>query len=288
MFPILPELLLNARRPIERVTMNAKNISKVSVGLTLTALALCGAVALSASCAGGEGGGTGGTGGGGGAGGGGGGAGGNSVACTPGTDEICFGSGKAAGVMGGYGWIALGAADKATSPKCDNTTNGGAADEEITKDKPCPESGGKTVWSSSTALCISGSIPVVTNDDYAGNWGVQIGWNASDPVGSKLDKTYSKVAFTFNAAAVTPANTAIRGQIHRTGDNAETTYCATLQSGTAVTLTAFNTKCWDGSGTSLTADDVPNIDKMGIQISSDTKNAYEIKDFCLDKVVFTP
>jgi hypothetical protein len=246
-------------------------------------------LAISTSCAG-DGGGSGGSGGQGGGGGGQGGSAGNTGGgtCSPGADEICFANNKAAGLMTGYGWVALGAADTITSPVCDNTANGGGASEQITKATPCPEAGGKTVWSSTEGLCMTGSIPVVTGGDYTGNWGLQIGWNASDPTGSTLSKTgYSKVTFTFDDSGISPKNTAIRGEIHRKGDPDDGNYCATLQSGTAASLTAFNTKCWDGSGTNLTVDDIPNIDKMGIQISSDATNAYTVNNFCITKIAFS-
>src|SRR5450759_5372785 len=106
--------------------MNAQNLSKVRIGLTATAMALCGALAISAlaisaSCAGGSGG-TGGTAGGGSGGGSGGsGAGGSGGAGTcvdPASDAVNFCNGKAQGVMTGYAYIALGSADTATDPKC--------------------------------------------------------------------------------------------------------------------------------------------------------------------------
>ena len=37
----------------------------------------------------------------------------------------------------------------------------------------------------------------------------------------------------------------------------------------------------------LAAEDIVKIDKVGIQISSDEKHAYEVKSFCLDKIVFS-
>ena len=263
--------------------MNAKKHTSLSIRLASTALALCGALALSAGCAGGDGDGSGGSGGGGGGEGGSGGGGGG---CTPGDGEICFSIGKAQGVAQGYGYIALGTLDTATSPVCDDTENGRGASEPITKEQPCPEQGGKTVWSSESALCISGSIPIVTGGDYDSNWGIQIGMNVSDPPGDTIGQSYSKITFEYNADAVTPTNSGIRGMLHRKGDDVETSFCATVTSGTSATLTAFNTKCWDGSGDSLSEDDVANIDKIGIQISSDDKKAYEISDFCLTKIKF--
>jgi hypothetical protein len=202
-----------------------------------------------------------------------------------GDDIVTFSSGKAQGVMTGKGWIDLGAAAIATSPVCNNAANGGGTSEPITEAGPCPEAGGKTVWSTSDALCISGSIPAVTGGDYLGNWGIQINANVSDTPGLTLGKSYSKITFA-TRGSISPTNTAIRAIVHRKGDVVDAAYCATIQSGLSVTLTAFNTKCWDGSGTSLTAADIPDIDRIGIQISSDDKNAYAITDYCLTGISF--
>jgi hypothetical protein len=210
--------------------------------------------------------------------------------CTAGSDSVCFSAGKASGLMTGYGYIALGKADTATSPVCDNTANSGSASELITADKPCPEAGGKSVWSTpEVGLCISGSIPVVTGGDYTGNWGLQIGCNVSDPAGGTIGSDYSKITFTFNDAGVNPKNTDVRGEIHVKGEAADKTYCATVVSGAPTSLIAFNKECWDGSNTelSLKASDVANIDKIGIQLSSGDKKGYEVKDFCWTGISFT-
>jgi hypothetical protein len=272
--------------------MNAKTLQKVGIGFTLTVLAMCGSLALTGACAGDGGNGNEGGSGGGGGGGEGGSPGGcvtdipEGSSCEPGENDICFSKGQAKGVMTGWGWIALGNVDTATSPVCDNTANGGACDEQITKEKPCPEGGGKTMWTNpDQGLCLTGSIPVVTQGDYTGNWGVQIGWNSSDPVGTPIGKTYSKVTFNWTGT-VDPVNNAMRGELHVLGQSPETTYCATVKSGEAISLAAFNTKCWDKTGVDLTADDIPNIDKAGLQVSSDDKKAYTITDLCVTKISF--
>ncbi len=274
--------------------MNARFGTKVRVGLTMTVLAFGAAMALSGNtgCASSDSPAGGSTSNGGSSGGAGGSApsnGGSSGSCTAGEDSVCFEAGKASGVMTGYGYIALGKLNTATSPVCDNTANGGSATEAITKDTPCPENGGKSVWSTPEAgLCMSGSIPIVTGGDYDNNWGLQIGCNVSDPAGSTLGTSYSKITFTFNDSAVSPKMTAgIRGEIHVKDDAADKTYCATVTSGKETSLVAFNTKCWDSSGDSLTDEMIPNIDKIGIQLSSDDLKAYEVKDFCWSGLTFT-
>ncbi len=279
--------------------MNAQKFSKVRVGLTLTALALCGALAISASCAGS--GGSGGSGGGGSGGGSGGAAGGaaggtsGGGSCTAGADSVCFSSGKASGVLSGFGWIALGAFNTATSPVCDNSANGGGTSEPITKAKPCPSSGGKAVWSGDTGLCITGSVPKVgttpgvTGPDYTGYWGLELGTNASATEGDTVDLSkYTKVSFAFDPSAVSPAPTGlIRGVIGVKGHvPADEGYCANVQPGTAATLTVFNTKCWDGTGTNLTTDDLKNIVNMGLEITSNATTDYTATNFCWTGVSF--
>jgi hypothetical protein len=281
--------------------MNAKTISKVSVGLTLTALALSGAVAVSASCgsSGGSGGGSGGTAGGGGGNGGTAGSAGN---CTePSGDVVTFCDGKAQGVMKGYAYIALGREDSASSPVCAEDPTKPSETRPISApaagkcDGPgtCPITG-RAIWDASDKVCITGKIPPVMNSDYKGNWGLQIGINTVDPPATSagngtLGKTYSKIAMTFNSSAVKPENKAIRMVIHTVDMACDADpYCATVQSDSPVTLTSFNNKCWDGSGDTLKAENIPNIDKIGIQISSDTANAYDVTSFCLEKIEFTP
>lgn len=277
--------------------MNARKFFTVRVSLTVTALALGGALVFSAmttSCAGSGSGGAGGSSAGGAAGSGpaGGAAGGSSgsgATCTPAADSVCFSSGQASGVLGGYAFIALGQFNTATSPVCDNTANGGTASQAITKAAPCPSSGGKTVWSSSTGLCITGSVPKVgttagvTGPDYTGYWGLEMGANASATEGNTVDLSkYTKVSFAFDPSAVSPTPTGlIRGVISVKGHvPADEGYCNNVTPGTAASLTAFNTKCWDGTGTNLTTDDLKNIVNMGLEITSNSTTDYTATNFC--------
>lgn len=260
----------------------------------MTALALCGALALTASCAG-NGGGTGGaTGSNGGTTGTSNGGtvvtsnGGSTVTTptggvtAPSGNAVTFNTGKASGAMTGYGWIAMGPQDSASSPTC------GTSATAITSTTPCLTS---TTWSSASSLCISGTIPMVTGTpaDYTDDWGLQIGVNATDatPSGTLGSNaaSFTKITFT-TSGAVAPTTAAIRAEIHRLGDPDATTYCANMTSGTPITLTAFNTACWDGSGTSLTSADITNIDKVGVQISSDTSSAYTVTNYCLSGISF--
>ena len=79
-------------------------------------------------------------------------------------------------------------------------------------------------------------------------------------------------------------NTSFRAEIHLKGDAADKTYCATVTSGAATSLLAFNTKCWDSSGDSLSADMIPSIDRIGIQVSSDDRTTYQLSGFCLTRI----
>lgn len=270
--------------------MNARKFLNVRVSLTVSALALCGALVFSAtttSCASSGSGGAGGSGAGGAAGGAAGGSTGSGP-CTAGADSVCFSSSKASGVLSGFGWIALGAFNTASSPVCDNSANGGGTSEPITKAKPCPSTGGKTVWKGDTGLCITGSVPKVGNDpttgapDYTGYWGLEIGVNVAETEGNTVDLSkYTKVSFAFDPSAISPAPTGlIRGEIHVKGHTpADESYCSNVLPGTPAVLTAFNTKCWDGSGTNLTTADLKNIDSMGLEISSNSTD-YTVTNFC--------
>ncbi len=293
--------------------MNARKFLNVRVSLTVTALALSGALVFSAmttSCASSSGGSGGNGGGGSGGGGSTGGTTGGSCA-DPASDAVNFCNGQAQGVMTGYAYIALGKLDTASDPVCApdsadlNTTQNITA--AGTDPGACPTTG-TTVWQTSDALCITGSIPQLpgspTQTDYNDNWGLQIGVNtasppATGPGSGTLGKTYATIAAT-TTGSVTPTNNAIRLVIHLAGTpDTDNPYCATMSaSGKAITLTSFNTQCWNGGscGTvpactpgadqskccnQLQDSDIPNIDKIGIQISSDNKFAYDVKNYCL-------
>ena len=222
---------------------------------------------------------------------------------TPGSDAVNFCNGQAQGVMTGHGFIALGVQDTATSPVCADDPR------DLSKTRPittppvgqctgagtCPLTS-QTVWDATDKLCITGTISAVTGSpaDYT-NWGLQIGVNvfdqpATDAGSGTLGKSYTHMTFTATGTVTpTPPNTAIRAVIHLVSQELCTTdtYCATMQaSGKPMTLTSFNTACWNGSGTALKASDIPNIDKIGIQISSDISNTYTVTDYCLTGIQF--
>ena len=227
--------------------------------------------------------------------------------------NFCYG--QAQGLFQGYAYIELGAQDSATDPVCAEDpkqptvtrTIGAPPDNSCTGGQTCPTTG-RTVWNATDKLCITGSMPVVTASDYKHNWGLQIGMNTSAPPAAEGGQTfgemhpgasYSSMTVTYSGD-VTPTNTAIRVILHTKGmaaDCSDNPYCATLSaSGKTLTLSSFNTACWDGSGTDFNPTDsdsdgkhlngLQNIDKIGIQISSDDKKAYTATNFCLTSIVF--
>jgi hypothetical protein len=294
--------------------MNARKFLNVRVSFTVSALALVGAFAFAAmttSCAGngGGGGGSAGSGNGGNIGGGNGGnsggttGGGGAGTCSdPAADATNFCNGKAQGVLKGYAYIALGKGDTATDPKCAEDSTKPTVTRPITSadntpSGACPTTG-TTVWKASDSLCISGTVPPVVGSDYKGYWGLQIGVNTVDPPATAagsgtLGTTYSTIALT-TTGTISPTNQQIRVIIHvvnmaATAKNPDNNpYCATMSaSGKVLNLTSFNTACWDPStGDSLSASDIPNIDKIGIQISSDTATTYTVTDYCLTGIQF--
>lgn len=192
------------------------------------------------------------------------------------SNTVTFSAGVAKGAMTGYGWVTMGALDIVSSPTC------GPTNAPITSADSCVST--STNWDTSNALCVSGTIPALpknpTSTDYNDNWGIQLGVNASDPIGA-LGQSYSTITLNFTG---TPQS-GLRATVHRTGDPIGTTYCALVKSGEPLVLTNFNTSCWNTSGTYLTGADLPKIDKVSLQISS-TQSEIPISKLCLTSIVF--
>jgi hypothetical protein len=189
---------------------------------------------------------------------------------------VVFGAGKGQGAMTGYGYVALGAADTITSPTC------GASAAPITKAAPCKSDPN---WSKTDALCISGSVPVLaaTDPDYTGNWGVSVGVNAGDPDTVTLGQSFTSVAITVTGSP----SSGLRAIVHRKGDPEDTQYCLAYASG-AMALTSFSLTCYDSAspGTKITTADIPNINKVAVQVTSNQTAAITVTDLCITKIEF--
>jgi hypothetical protein len=185
---------------------------------------------------------------------------------------VTFANYQAQGAMTGFGWIALGSADTVADPTCSSPAG------LITAATPCDF----TVWSSPTAYCMSGSIPaVVTSSDYTTNWGIELGVNATPVAGGVLGQSFSSVTLSLTGAPLT----GLRTVVHRKGDASAVVYCAAMSPGVPVAFGSFNTACWDGSGTKLTAADVANLDQVDVQVPSGT-TAITVTNLCLLGITF--
>jgi hypothetical protein len=184
-----------------------------------------------------------------------------------------FTSGKGVGVMTGYGWASLGTADTLTSPTC------GTPPVPITGSALCAS---QPNWNSSTALCMVGVVPKLSSPtEAASNWGVEVGVNAKAPP-AVLGKSFKTIAVGISG---TPTSN-LRIVLHRAIDSDAISYCASwTSSDTAVSLTSFNTSCWDGTGTPFATADIPKIDKVSIQ-STPSTTADTAVNLCLDSITF--
>jgi hypothetical protein len=187
---------------------------------------------------------------------------GGAAGATASSDVVTFHNGAASGVMTGYAWIAMGDLDTVIAPTC------GLEEAPITSTQPCVAG---TNWSPLSQLCVRGTIPALpsapTAADYDENWGIQIGVNVGPSTDGieTLGRLYSGIAvFATNAPAQ-----GFRILVHRSGDESTRTYCADAASGVVVPFTSFRTSCWDIlSGVPLLATDIPNINQVGVQVSS--------------------
>jgi hypothetical protein len=192
------------------------------------------------------------------------------------TTTITFKSGRATATgVNGYAWVTLGSADTVTFPTC------GAAATPITAANPCTAD---IVWGTgASALCVTGTVPALSagasDQEYAANWGVQVGTNIREPVGA------GGLAFKSVAVNITGTpSSGLRLELHRSVDPVGTTYCALFTPGTPVPLSKFNTQCWNDLGAALSEADAVNIDKIGVQVSSGSEEI-AITNLCLNSIV---
>lgn len=202
------------------------------------------------------------------------------TACVASDTKVCFKDGKAEGAMTGYGWVALGMLNTVTDPTCDTDKHA------ITSARACTTT---TNWNSSDSLCITGTIPALPampfQSDYENNWGIQIGVNTSEPPGVTLGKTHTSVTITVAGSPTT----GLRAVLHVKGEPAGQAYCAELTSGQPIQLSSFNLECWNGAtadpAKALAMTNIPNIDKLGIQVSS-TQTEIKVENLCLQSIAF--
>lgn len=193
-----------------------------------------------------------------------------------GGSAVTFSDGQAEGAMTGFGWVALGSEDTVTAPTC------GPSHDPITSSAACAST---VNWSPSDRLCVSGFVPALPANpeasDYANNWGIQVGVDATNPVGGGLGQSYANLTIDMTGIPAA-AGPSLRAVVHRRGDPASTTYCAPVTSGVAIPFTGFSTLCFvlGGGGSIMTAADVPSIDSIGVQISSES-TAVTVSDFCI-------
>jgi hypothetical protein len=176
--------------------------------------------------------------------------------------------------MLGYGYVAMGTDDTVSSPTC------GTDKTEITSAKSCSTT---TNWSTTDGLCVTGVVP--EPDKAYKSWGVSVGVNATDPDGGTLGQAFSSMTFTITGSPTS----GLRAQVHVKGDSASTNYCVDgISSGTAVSFSKFNTKCYDSpaDGDDLAAADVKNIDKVMVQINPDTTAEVKVTDLCITEIDF--
>jgi hypothetical protein len=186
---------------------------------------------------------------------------------------VTFVSGKAVGAMTGYGWTSLGATDTISSPTC------GASMAPITGATPCNSI---TNWSSTTALCVSGNVPIADVPTYA-SWGLDIGVSATYPATGGLGQSFTSITISVTGSPLT----GLRAQVHRLGDPVGTSYCAPITSGTAIRFTTFSVDCYNTvpKGPFIAAADVTNIDIVDVQVPSGAA-AIAVTNLCITGITF--
>lgn len=165
----------------------------------------------------------------------------------------------------GYGWVAVAPPATLVSPVCDGAP--------ITASSSCSHT---PDWPSTQELCISGSIPADPGNDGQQSLGVMVGLNVTEPFGGVLGVAYVRTFVTLSGSPVQ----GLRLVVHRSGDPEGTTYCVPVTNIERIEFTSFNTKCWDDSGIALRPEDVPNLDRIALQVPS-TGSPIAIDDLCL-------
>ena len=185
-----------------------------------------------------------------------------------GTTVTFAASGKASGAMTGWAFVAMGLTDTVSVPTC------GTAAAAITSAASCSTT---TNWPAA-GVCVTGSVP--PNPTPYTSWGINVGVSSTDPAGSGLGQAFAKVAI---AATGAPAGATFRYIISvGTKD-----YCAVATVGTAVTLSTFNTLCYDsppdGTAYAGTGSDITGVQ---LQVVPGTA-AITVTNLCLTGITFS-
>jgi hypothetical protein len=184
--------------------------------------------------------------------------------------------------MWGYGFVNLGIKDTLTSPTWGGTLITGLTPSHPALSFMLPYPAAEMTWSTSDALCMTGSVPGLspapTDQEYENNWGVMLGFYTRDPV-QGMGVSYRNIKFTVTGSPLT----GLRAVVHLNPDKPNTTYCAKITPGTPTNFTAFNTNCWDNTGTYLLASDVVKIDAVALHVPS-VDGATAVRNLCLTRI----
>jgi hypothetical protein len=144
------------------------------------------------------------------------------------------------------------------------------------------------------SLCIDGHLmalpPSPTQTDSSNDWGLGLGINLNQAMamgtgtgGAKMPFQLTGTGVTVNIEGVPSCETfGVRVVVDQMGAMPE--YCAGLTAttlGKEIPWSAFNTQCWNGMGTSLTA--APNSEAVKIQFVTGA-TACDFKDFCITEL----
>jgi hypothetical protein len=215
----------------------------------------------------------------------------NSPSCGP-PNGVTFTNGKAAGLFTGVGWVAGGTSvaggtgtplttfGTPTCPAGDGTLTGGTG-------AGCSA----IAWETTNSLCMSGTIPALTacpancttpgetGEDYAEDWGAEVGVNVSMVANTAMGQSFSAMTVNFTGT--------LNGFIKlNVVDSSHNSYCYyNYVSGTPVAASQLTQSCWQTSSPGPALSSLANITSVGLQIDS-SLTAETFTDFCMNSIAF--
>jgi hypothetical protein len=142
---------------------------------------------------------------------------------------------------------------------------------------------GSTACIDSTAMCVTGSTAVANSTGTI--WGSGLGFNLNQAMGTATNSnpTIGAMATTGTGISYSLSNLPAQG-MRILIDEGGTNYCVPISTASGnVSWAAFNTKCWDNTGTYLTG--APSTaTHIEFQVTSDA--APTSFDFCVTSVAF--